>query len=410
MRVLLAPHGTRGDVQPMLALAVGLRARGHDVSFVAPANNVEWITSVGFQCFSDSIDVEQMMQGAGMRLQSLRWQMKYLTDILIPKLFQAVLAAADAAKPSIIVGAGVQMAGTSIAELRGIPSATAVFAPCAVPSSDSPPPVVRIQTLPRWVNRVIWKCGEPLADRALAGPMNAARAGVGLPPHRKPTRLVAGKRTIVAADRELGPFPKDAPATVVSTDAWILDEASATVDSALDDFLRSGSPPIYLGLGSMVAKPELAIARHAMAAARSAGCRLVVAGGWARIDRDLATTDSVMVVRQAAHRALFPRVRAVIHHGGAGTTTAAARAGVPQLILPHILDQYYWAHRVESLAIGPRALPIETINEERLTSRCRELIESTNFRDNARILGDRIVARDGVADAVSFLEQLVKEC
>src|SRR5262245_58022455 len=83
MRVLLAPHGTRGDVQPMLALAVGLRARGHDVSFVAPVNSVAWITSFGFPCVSDGIDVEQLMQGAGMRLQSLRWQMRYLTDTLI---------------------------------------------------------------------------------------------------------------------------------------------------------------------------------------------------------------------------------------------------------------------------------------------------------------------------------------
>ena len=183
MRVLLAPHGTRGDVQPMLALAMGLRDRGHTVSFVAPANSSPWITSFGFQCFSDGIDVEQMMQGAGTRLQSLRWQMKYLTDVLIPKLFETVQSAADAADPSIIVGAGVQMAGTSIAEMRRIPSATAMFAPCAVPSSDSPPPVVRWQTLPRWLNRVIWNWGAPLADRHLSKPGHVPASGV-------PTRAV----------------------------------------------------------------------------------------------------------------------------------------------------------------------------------------------------------------------------
>ena len=409
MRVLLAPHGTRGDVQPMLALATGLRARGHDVSFVAPANSVDWIASFGFRCFSDGIDVEELMQSAGTRLQSLRWQMRSLTDILIPKLFDTVSAAADAARPAIIVGSGVQMAGTSIAELRGIPSVTAMFAPCTVPSSDSPPPVVRWQTLPRWLNQAIWQWGAPFADRALAGPMNAARERFGLAPHPKPSRLIAGKRTIVAADRELGPFPKDAPATVVSTDAWILDEPQAAMDAQLDDFLRAGPPPIYVGLGSMVAKPGLSTAAHVAAAARALGCRLIVAGGWARIDRGVDVSDSVMPVREAQHQALFPRVKAVIHHGGAGTTTAAARAGVPQLILPHILDQYYWAHRVELLGLGPRALPIEQITTKRLTSRCRELIESDRFGGNARVLAERMVARDGVANAASILEQLVTE-
>jgi UDP:flavonoid glycosyltransferase YjiC (YdhE family) len=409
MRVLLAPHGTRGDVQPMLALATGLRARGYDVSFVAPANSVPWITSLGFQCFSDGIDVEQMMQGVGTRLQSLRWQMKYLTDILIPKLFETVSAAADAANPSIIVGSGVQMAASSVADLRGIPSASVMFAPCAVPSSDSPPPVVRSQNLPRWLNRALWKWGAPLADKALARPMNAARARLGLPPHPKPSRLLGGRRTIVAADRELSPFPADAPSAAVSTDAWTLNESGSAIDSALDDFLRCGPPPIYLGLGSMVAKPGLSVAAQVAGAARAVGCRLVVAGGWARIDRGMEVSDSVMIVREAPHPAIFPRMKAVIHHGGAGTTTAAARAGVPQLILPHILDQYYWAHRVQLLGIGPRALPIETITTERLTSRCRELLESTDYPENARTLAARMGTRDGVADAVSILEQLVKE-
>jgi UDP:flavonoid glycosyltransferase YjiC (YdhE family) len=409
MRVLLAPHGTRGDVQPMLALAAGLRARGHDVSFVAPANSVEWITSFGFRCLSDGIDVEQLMQGAGMRLQSLRWQMRYLTDTLIPRLFETVLAAAEVTNPAIIVGSGVQMAGTSIAELRGIPSASAMFAPCAVPSSDSPPPVVRLQTLPRWMNRVLWKWAAPLADRALAGPVNAARSQLGLLPHPMPSRLIAGKRTIVAADRELGPLPKDAPTTVVATDAWMLGDEAGAGNSQLDDFLRAGPPPIYVGLGSMVPMPGLSVAGCAADAARSTGCRLVVAGGWAQIDRGLEQSDSVMIVREASHRALFPRMKAVIHHGGAGTTTAAARAGVPQLILPHILDQYYWAHRVERLGIGPRALPIERISAKRLTSRCRELIESTSYEGNARALAARMASRNGVAEAVSIIEQLVRE-
>jgi len=393
----------------MLALALSLRARGHDVSFVAPANSVDWISSFGFQCYSDGIDVEQMIQGTGTRLQSLLWQIRYVTDTLIPRLFDSVVAAAAATNPSLIVGSGAQMVATSVAELRKVPAASVIFAPCAVPSSDSPPPVIRRQTLPRWLNRALWRWGAPLADRALDAPMNAGRARFGLPRHPNPSRLMGGRRMIVAADRELGPFPGDTPSVVVSTDAWILDEPSR-LDPELDDFLSAGPPPIYVGLGSMVAKPGLSLAAHAVAAARSIGCRLIVAGGWARIDRGIEPSKSMLIIKEAPHHKLFPRVKAVIHHGGAGTTTAAARAGVPQLILPHILDQYYWAHRVERLAIGPKALPIETANAKRLTSRVRELIESNVLRNNAEALGTRVITRNGVADGVAILEQLVREC
>ncbi len=408
MRILLAPHGTRGDVQPMLALAMGFRARGHEVSFVTPANSVAWVTSFGFACYSDGVDVEQMIQSTGTRLQSVRWQVKYVTDILIPRLFDSVAAAAESAKPDLIVGSGVQMAATSVAEARRVPSASVMFAPCAVPSGDSPPPVLRRQTLPRWLNRALWRWGAPFADAALRGPVNAGRARLGLPAHRSPSRLMGGRRAIVAADRELGPFPRDAPSIVMSTDAWILDEPMV-MDPSLDAFLRAGAAPIYLGLGSMVAKPGLAIASHAVKAAQAIGCRLVVAGGWARIGRALESSDSVMVVHEAPHRPLFPRVRGVIHHGGAGTTTAAARGGVPQLILPHILDQYYWAHRVERLAIGPKALPIERVTAKQLTSSLGHLLESSEYQANARALGVRVAARNGVADAVAILEELVRE-
>ena len=405
MRILLAPHGTRGDVQPMLALAVALESRGHEVSFVAPTNSVDWIASFGFDCRPDGIDVEQTIRAPETELQSLRWQVRYLIRVVIPRLFQSVAAAAAAVNPSLIVGSGAQMVATSVAEHRGVPGASVVFAPCAVPSSDAPPPMIHRHTLPGWLNRGLWRWGAPFADAALRPPMNAGRAQLGLPPHERPTLLMGGDQMIVASDRELGPFPRDVPPKVVGTDAWILDDQRA-LDPRLDDFLRAGPPPIYVGLGSMVATPGLALASHASAAARSIGCRLIVAGGWARIDRGVEPSETVMVIQEAPHAGLFPRVAGVIHHGGAGTTTAAARAGVPQLIVPHILDQYYWAHRVETLGLGPAALAVERVTTGRLMPRMRSLLDSAAFRENARALGERVVARNGIPDAVGVFERM----
>ena len=407
MRILLAPHGTRGDVQPMLALGLALRSRGHLVGFVAPDNCLNWISGLGFHCEPDGVDFEATLQTPEARLQSWRWMIEQLRTVVTPRLFTSVARAAAAWNPELIVGSGVQVAASSVAERRGIPSVGVVFAPCAIPSGDAPPPIVRRQTLPRFVNRALWRWGAPLADAALRGPINAGRAGLGLGSVARPTRMLGGQKIIVASDRELGPFPSDAPTAAVATDAWILDRAD-TLPPDLERFLDAGAPPVYLGLGSMVAGNAPALAAISVAAARAVGCRLVIVGGWARLDRTLVPSDIVMPVREAPHYALFPRVAGAIHHGGAGTTTAAARAGVPQLILPHILDQYYWAQRVDTLGLGPAALPVERVTTERLIPRLRSLVDSTAFRDNTRALGKRVAGRNGIADAVAILEKIVE--
>src|SRR5258708_177172 len=226
MKVLLAPHGTRGDVQPMLALATALRARGHVVSFVAPSNFSDWIRSHGFHADSDGIDVAAMLQSAGMHFDSLRWQLRYITDVLMPALFDAVPRAMPDA--DVIVGAGIQFAAASVAEQRDVPYATAIFCPCAVPSSSTPPPTVRTQSLPRWVNRLVWDVGGPLAGLALRRPMNAGRSKLGLPPVDAPIGHLMEKCVLVAADRDLGPLGDDAIESAIATDAWILEEPSTT--------------------------------------------------------------------------------------------------------------------------------------------------------------------------------------
>src|SRR5471030_2644135 len=159
MRVLLAPHGSRGDVQPMLALAVALRDRGHVPAFIAPSNAIGWIRSWGFEAESNGIDVEALLQASGADLQSLRWQMRHLSDVTA-QLFDAVSRASAAC--DVIVASGIQMAASSVAEWRDIPYANAMFCPCVLPSSLSPPPPIKMQTLPRWVNRLLWQIGGPL--------------------------------------------------------------------------------------------------------------------------------------------------------------------------------------------------------------------------------------------------------
>jgi vancomycin aglycone glucosyltransferase len=402
MRILLAPHGTRGDVQPLVALAMALRARGHDVLIVAPANFVTWIRSYGFDTQSDGIDVEALLRSQGADLQSLGWQMRYLLHNT-PLLFEPVARASEGCQ--LIVGAGLQFAAASVAEWRGVPYTHVVFCPCAMPSSATPPPNVHRQTLPRWINQLLWRLGGPMADLALRGPINRGRATLGLGALDNPIRQLLKERTILAADRDLGPLPDDAPQSAVSTDAWVLDEPGA-LDPRVEAFLQRGRAPIYIGFGSMVAPRAPELVTQAVAAVRAIGRRAVIAGGWAALERHIKVADDLLTVDNVPHSLIFPRVAAAVHHGGAGTTTAAVRAGVPQVQLPHILDQYYWAHRVEVLGLGPRALPIESVTTSMLSARINRAINDPLIRERVNRLAPTVAARNGVTAAVKHLEAL----
>jgi vancomycin aglycone glucosyltransferase len=402
MRILLAPHGTRGDVQPIVALAVALRARGHTVRLVAPANFVSWVRGYGFDTESDGIDVEALLQSAGTGLQSLSWQMRYLAHNM-PLLFEPTARASEGCE--LIVGAGLQFAAASVAEWRDVPYAHVVFCPCATPSSATPPPNVHRQTLPRWINRLLWQAGGPMADLALRGVINRGRATLGLEAIASPISQLLEGRTILAADRDLGPLPDDAPKSAMNTDAWVLNEPG-TLDHRVEAFLQQVPAPIYIGFGSMIAPRAAELVAKAIAAVRAIGRGAVIAGGWAALDQHIQEADDVLIVDNVPHSLIFPKVAAAVHHGGAGTTTAAARAGVPQVLLPHILDQYYWAHRVEALGLGPRALPVEQVTADMLSDRISRAVNDPSIRERVNRLAPAIAARNGVTTGVEHLEAL----
>ena len=387
-------------MQPLVALALALRARGHDVSFLVPDNFVAWVASYGFACDANGIDVEALLR-SGVDLSSARSQLHHFRTALLPKQFDWFARVTD--PPDVVVGAGVQLAARSAAEKWDIAYATVVFCPCAVPSSIAPPPTVRVQTLPRWINRLLWDLGLPIAGVALRSVFNEGRARLGLAPVSNPLSLLADEPVVLAADTDLAPLGNDAPAHVVCTDAWQLEDW-IDLDPQLDAFLQLEPRPIYVGFGSMVARHARDLAAASIAAARALGRPLLLAGGWAALDREIMNGDDVFAAEMVPHRAVLPRVAAAVHHGGAGTTTAAARAGVPQVILPHLLDQYYWAHRVAQLGLGPRGLSVELVNADVLTDRVAAALEDPRIGSRAAAFAPLVASRNGVDAAVHHLE------
>ncbi|MCB0075524.1 MAG: hypothetical protein KDE20_28920, partial [Caldilineaceae bacterium] len=183
---------------------------------------------------------------------------------------------------------------------------------------------------------------------------------------------------------------------IVQTGAWVIEDTTP-LPAELEAFLAAGEPPLFVGFGSMPATPE--VARAWVEAARAAGRRVLVSRGWAELDVVDGAADA-LVIGDVAHDRLFPRVAAVVHHGGAGTTATAARAGVPQVIAPMFSDQPYWASRVVALGVGVATSQAAT----NLVDVLAEALDPETAA-TARALAEQ-VGNDGAATAARRLETL----
>ncbi|GAA3083124.1 hypothetical protein GCM10010530_06620 [Kribbella aluminosa] len=233
-------------------------------------------------------------------------------------------------------GIGYVLAGF---HLGGIPSQH--FAPGARPGTPTPEGVTD--------RRVQWEYDARRVNELYGPALNSQRAAIGLPPVENVRDYVFTEHPWLAADPTLCPSTGMTDLEVVQTGAWILPDNRPLPDD-LQAFLDAGEPPVYVGFGSMAAYAPKDIARTAIEASRAHGRRVLLSRGWAELEAEDGT--DCFVVGEVNQQALFPQVAAVVHHGGAGTTTTAARAGVPQVVVPLIADQPYWASRVAALGIG----------------------------------------------------------
>jgi len=349
--VLLSTYGSRGDVEPLAALAVALRKLGAEavVSTSQDQEFVELLNRAGVELAPACMPIRQWIDEA----RRAPMPLPKLAARLIPLQYDAINAAI--AGCDAIVSTGLfpsQAAAQCVAEKRGLHYAQVAFCPLSLPSHHHKPFPRPGRPLPPNVTdtRALWKLNAQHMNELFGEAVNAQRASIGLPAVDNVRDLVFTDHPLVAADPVLWPWEPTDLCDAVQTGAWILPD-ERPLPSDLSTFLESGAPPIYVGFGSISLWTTKEAAQVAIQAIRAQGYRIVLARGWAD-NAPADDGDDCFSIGEINQQALFRRVAAVVHHGGAGTTTTAAMAGAPQVIVPQIVDQPFWAAHVAALGIG----------------------------------------------------------
>ncbi len=417
MKIAILALGTQGDVQPYIALGSGLKRAGHAVRLISHTNFGPSVHAHGLEFWPVQGDVQAFMATPEMR--ALLEKGNFLA-ISAHTAKQSQLAAVEWTREGLIACQGVDLlitgvgglfVGLALAEKLNLALLQAYVFPFT-PTSEFPG-VMFPQSLSRFggtVNRLshsflrqmMWQ-GFRQAD-ALArtqvlelptapflGPYKAARL------NQNPV-LYGFSPSVIAP-------PVDWPRTEV-TGYWFLEPTPDwTPPPALSAFLEAGPPPVYVGFGSMGNRNPQQTAALVLEALQKSGQRAVMLSGWSGMSGE-NLPDTVHLVNDVPHAWLFPRMAAVVHHGGAGTTAAGLRAGIPNIVIPFFGDQGFWGQRVLDLGVGPAPTVRKQLSAERLARALEQAVSDPIMQQKASALGAKIRAEDGLARAVEVIEAL----
>ena len=411
MKAYILAHGTRGDVQPYAALALALRRAGHDAVLAAPAASESLVAPYGLDfvavhdgpntLLDDPVIREAIETNyRGLRGKKIAVEVMRRSKPLLARVFADMVEAAPGGTDVVVAGSP----GHRIAEALGVPAVPVALQPVWVPTSAFRNPMLPVP-LPRVLNRASYlpiklmlRSLNAVVDEVLDLPRRRGR-------HDFLRRPDGGPATVLQAfSRELLPVPYDYPPRVHTTGFWYLPAPPDwTPPSHLTDFLEAGEPPVYLGFGSMAGRDPQRVGKIVTEAVARAGVRAVIVSGWGGIQLgDLP--DGMQLIDQAPHDWLFPRMAAIVHHGGSGTTGAACASGRPQVVCPFVADQPFWAARAHAVGVAPPPQPQRSLTAAGLAEAIRQAVTDPQMAAQADRVGARIRAENGVQAAVRVLE------
>lgn len=413
-RITLLAIGSRGDVQPYVALGKGLRASGHQVQIATHETFRSFVTTHGLGFFPVDGNPKALLEGqegqawiaSGQRpVRFIRRMIEVARGAFAPMMDDCLAAVAEA--DLVLFHPLAAFAALAIEEQQGTPVLPAylqhVHPTGAYPFTGVPPK----PALGRMYNTLSYPLAMQLYWQLMRSMVNDWRARHGMSAYSVvgPMNEVRNRTApfLYGFSRHIIPRPSAWDARVHITGYWFLGrEPDWQPPAELVDFLDDGPPPIYMGFGSLVHNDMERIVGITLDALQRVGHRGLLLTGWGGITNN-TLPNTVHVISEAPHDWLFPQMAAVVHHGGAGTSSAGFRAGVPSIITPFYADQPFWAWRAEALGIGPKSVPYQELSAERLAEAMREALTNETMRAKAATIGQAMRAEDGVGEAVAVV-------
>lgn len=411
MKVLLAPLGSRGDVQPQLVLGRELARRGHQVTLASAPNFAAWAEADGFRFVPIGEDMNAVIQRSRHMTEqnpviALPGQIRLLREHLTRQVEDMFAVEHDA---DIVVAAGLSFAAKLVADQLGVPHVFCCYTLSGMRSAAHPPAVMPVFGLPQLGNRALWSVVEALFQATLGGKLNQLRRERGLATEAGSWRAIHASEVMLAQDAVMGELPADVPGNNVQLPALVpRPEDAAPLSGRLEQFLRAAEraerPVVYLGFGSMPSVDRGQVVRIAAELFERHGAYVILHSSHDE-EAGVELPSGVLAVGSVDHPTLFPRVDLIVHHGGAGTTAAALRSQVAQLVVPHIVDQFFHGRRIAELGVGPRPVP-----KARLTAGviAQALGERTKYAARASQLRASLELEGGARAAADHLEMLAR--
>lgn len=416
MRILIFASGSRGDVQPYVALGKGLKAAGHFVRILTHQNYASLVSSQGLELWPLAGNVQDIVETTEMQARVekgnfifLMAQMAKEAEARAVELAQAGLAASQG-MDLLIAGMGGLYIGLALAEKLKLPLLQAYLVPFT-PTRYFPGALT--PGLPAWVGPSLYRLSHQLVRQALWQGFRAAdglarQKVLDLPPAPfwgpYPSDRACSLPTIYGISPSVIQPPPDWGKNIHVTGYWHLEagENWSPPDDLLD-FLDAGPSPVYIGFGSMSSRNPEETAALVLQALSKSNQRAVLLSGWGGLGK-VNLPDTVYMIDSVPHAWLFPRLSAVVHHGGAGTTGAGLRAGISSVIIPFFGDQPFWGWRIAELGVGPDPIPRRQLSSEKLAQAIHKAVTNKEMSGRAARLGARIRAEDGIARAVEIIE------
>lgn len=413
MRIAIAGYGTWGDVLPALALGIGLRKRGHDVRLLVTRDFVPWLRGRGVDIYPLAVEERAATRSLASprRLDILRGMRRSVAPSLLA--VGREMAGAAGEMDVLLVNEFLLVAASAIAEAHGVRLIHMALQPKVVTSAL---PIATFPALPSWAalsglyNRLSYPAAHALRWWTYAREQNRLRREqFGLRPLSLAGFEALCRRTpsVTLISPQLVPPPRDWAAHHRLTGFAFYEDDRWQPPAGLAEFLASGPPPVYIGYGSTHDASPAESTRLLFEALARAGRRAVLNRGWAGLG-DSGLPPNVYRVDYAPHLWLFPRMAAIVHHAGAGTSAAALWAGVPSVPLPHSGDQLFWARQLHARGAATRPLPRSKLTAAALAERIAIACRADRLRAGAEYLGRAIRGERGVERSVAAIEELAE--